>query len=142
MDRAPPQTSALTAGERALYHQVHPLKLATDITTAIASLVLLSHHALWEALTVMFGPSIVVSALFIRFGDFSKTKGSPVGAYLRRYMTTAMQGVRFLGMGIAAVGAWRATWWLVPIGAAVIVWGWCGGFLLDRRHRPHDNGTS
>jgi hypothetical protein len=74
VDRAPPQTSALTAGERALYHQVHPLKLATDITTAIASLVLLSRHALWEALTVMFGPSI-----------------------------------------------------------AAIVWGWCGGFLLDRR---------
>jgi hypothetical protein len=38
VNRAPSQTSALTAGERALYHQVHPLKLATDITTAIASL--------------------------------------------------------------------------------------------------------
>jgi hypothetical protein len=103
--------------------------LATDISTAAASLVLLSQHALWQALVMMFVPSIVVSALFIRFGDFSKTKESPVGAYLRRHMTRTMEAVRFLGMGVAAVGAWYSAWWLVPVGIAIIGWGWAGGFL-------------
>lgn len=131
-----------------LYHQVHPLKLATDISTAVVSLVLLGQHRLWLASAVMFGPSIVASAVLVRFGDFSKTQVSRMGAYLRRYMTKTMQGVRLLGMGVAAVGAWTHVWWLVPVGAAVIVWGWAGGWLLDRlpsppsrrrpaRRRPH-----
>ena len=55
-----------------------------------------------------------------------------MGAYPRRYMTKTMQGVRFLGMGIGAVGAWIHLWWLIPAGAAVILWGWLGGRLLDR----------
>ncbi len=57
------------------------------------------------------------------------------GAYLRRYMTKTMQGVRFLGMGIASVGAWGHRWWLLPVGGAVILWGWFGRCLLDREHR-------
>jgi hypothetical protein len=47
----------LSASERVLYHQAHPLKLATDISTAVASLVLLADHRLGLALAVMFGPS-------------------------------------------------------------------------------------
>jgi hypothetical protein len=126
-------TVTLGPGERTLYHQVHPLKLATDISTAIASLILLGQHRLWLALAVMFGPSIVASAVLVRFGDFSRTRDSRVGAYLRRYMTKTMQGVRLLGMGIAAAGAWVHAWWTLPAGAAVIAWGWAGGWLLDRR---------
>jgi hypothetical protein len=80
----------------------------------------------------MFGPSIVASAVLVRFGDFSKIRESAVGAFLRRHMTKAMQGVRFAGMAIAAVGAWLRVWWLLPIGAAVILWGWFGGWLLER----------
>jgi|HubBroStandDraft_6_1064221.scaffolds.fasta_scaffold520254_2 hypothetical protein len=78
----------------------------------------------------MFGPSIVASAVLVRFGDFSKTRDSRVGAYLRRYMTKTMQGVRLLGMGVAAMGAWVHAWWLVPAGAAIVVWGWAGLWLL------------
>jgi hypothetical protein len=125
----------LDVRQRALYHQVHPLKLATDIATAVVSLFLLAAGHPWSALAVMFVPSILVSALFIRFYDFSKTHASQVGAYLRSYMTPAMQGVRLLGMGIAAWGAWLHGWWLVPLGTAVIVWGWSGGWLLSRFRR-------
>jgi hypothetical protein len=128
-------TTHLSVRERVLYHQLHPLKLATDISTAVASLVLLAEHRLGLALVVMWGPSILMSALLVGFGSFSETKESPVGAYLRRYMTEAMQGVRLLGMGVAAVGAWWSAWWLVPVGAAVIVWGWTGGWLIDRWRR-------
>jgi hypothetical protein len=125
----------LSVAERVLYHQVHPLKLATDISTAVASLALLAEHRPAVALAVMFVPSIIASALLVRFGNFSKTHKSHAGAYLRPYMTKTMQGVRFLGMGIASVGAWVHLWWLLPVGAAVILWGWFGGWLLDRDRR-------
>jgi hypothetical protein len=125
----------LEVAARVLYHQVRPLKLATDISTAVASLVLLAEHHLGSALAVMFVPSIIASAMLVQFADFSTTHESRVGAYLRRYMTTTMQGVRFLGMGTAAIGAWLGVWWLLPVGAAVILWGWFGGWVVDPK-RP------
>jgi len=124
--------TSLSAAERALYHQVRPIKLATDFSTAAASLVLLAQHRLWVALAVMWIPSIVVSVWLMRVGDFSVTRASPVGAYLRRYMTSAMQGVRFLGLAAAAIGAWLHAWALVPVGALVIGWGWAGGWVSER----------
>jgi hypothetical protein len=84
----------------------------------------------------MFVPSLLASAILVQFGDFSTTHESRVGAYLRRYMTTTMHGVRFLGMGTAAIGAWLGVWWLLPIGATVILWGWFGGWILDPNRRP------
>ena len=127
--------AGISTGGRVLYHQVHPLKLAMDISTAVGSLVLLAEHRISVALGVMFIPSILVSAVLVSRGNFSKTHESRVGAYLRRYMTKTMQGVRFLGIGVAAVGAWLHVWWLLPVGAAVILWGWFGGWLLDRDRR-------
>ncbi|HWZ90522.1 MAG TPA: hypothetical protein VNW92_16775, partial [Polyangiaceae bacterium] len=127
----------LSAGERALYHQVHPLKLATDLASAVLSLVLLAKHRPWLGLLVLFVPSILASALFITFGNFSKTKRSRTGKYLRRYMTAAMQATRLAGMGIAAIGAWLHAFWLVPLGAITIAWAWCGTWLVNRYRRLH-----
>jgi hypothetical protein len=80
----------------------------------------------------MFGPSVLMSAALVRFGNFSKTQASRVGAYLRRYMTPAMQGLRLSGMAIAALAAWLHAWWLLPLAFIVIAWGWCGPWLMDR----------
>jgi hypothetical protein len=122
----------MTRREAILYHQVHPLKLATDISTAIASLVLLAEHRPWTALIVMFVPSIIVTAILIRFGDFTSTRDAPIGAYLRRYMTRTMEAVRFAGLALAAVAAYHHVWWLIPAGAAVIIAGWTAPWLLER----------
>ena len=123
----------LDAAERALYHQVHPLKLAVDVSTAILGVALLTEHRLSVALAVIWGPPILTSALLVRFGDFSRTKASCTGAYLRRYMTLTMQSVRFLGMGVAATGAWLHAWWMVPVGVVIVGWGWTGSWVVDRR---------
>jgi hypothetical protein len=130
-------TTRLSAGERALYHQVHPLKLATDLASAVFGLVLLAEHRPWLGLLVMFLPSSLASALLIGFGDFSKTKRSRIGKYLRRYMTAAMQAARLAGMALAALGAWLHAFWLVPIGGTTITWAWCGTWLIDRYRRSH-----
>jgi len=118
--------------ERVLYHQVHPLKLATDFSTAIASLLLLGRHRLGLALLVMWIPSVLVSIALIRRCDFARTRDAAVGAYLRRYMTRNMETVRFLGLGLAAVGAWQHVTWLIVLGAALVASGWFGPWLLGR----------
>ncbi|MEO8185706.1 MAG: hypothetical protein ABI895_43430 [Deltaproteobacteria bacterium] len=115
-----------------LYHQVHPLKLATDILTAALSLVLLAQHRPWTALLIMWVPSVIASALLVRWVDFSRTRNARVGSYLRRYMTRSMEGVRFAGLGVAVVGAWYHVWWLIPVGSAVVVCGWFGPWCWAR----------
>ena len=122
----------LGLAERVLYHQTHPVKLATDFSTAIASLVLLGRHRLGLALLVMWIPSVLVSVVMIRRCDFSNTRDSPGGAYLRRYMTRNMETVRFLGLGVAAVGAWIHGPWLIVLGAALVASGWFGPWLVGR----------
>jgi hypothetical protein len=121
--------------ERMLYHQVRPLKLATDFSTAIASLLLLGRHQLGLALAVMWIPSVLVSAALLRFGDFSAIRDGAIGAYLRRYMTRNMEAVRFLGLGVAAVGAWVHLAWPIVLGAMLVAGGWFGPWLLDRLRR-------
>jgi len=132
---AQPLIAPPNVAERALYHQVRPLKLATDFSTAAASLLLLGRHQLATALVVMWVPSVLVSTWLIRFGNFSKTRDSALGAYLRRYMTRSMEALRFAGMGLAAVGAWEHAAWLIVIGALVIASGWFGPWLLARGRR-------
>lgn len=122
----------LATAERVLYHQTHPLKLATDFSTAIASLVLLGSHRLGLALLVMWVPSVIVSVVMIRCCDFARTRDAPVGAYLRRYMTRNMETLRFVGLGVAAVGAWLHGAGLIALGAALVASGWFGPWLLGR----------
>jgi hypothetical protein len=50
-------------------------------------------------------------------------------------MTPVMQAVRLLGMAVASLGAWLHAWLLLPLGAAVVAWGWTGGWLVDRLRR-------
>jgi hypothetical protein len=136
--KRPSELQPLPLAARSLYHQLHPLKLATDASTAVASLFLLAAHRLPLALVVMFLPPILASALLLRFADFSRTHDSRAGAYLRRYMTPAMQVVRLLGMAVASLGAWQHAWLLLPLGATIIAWGWTGGWLVDRLGRSQD----
>jgi hypothetical protein len=46
--------------EKQLYHQVHPLKLATDITAAIVATYFFWFHEFWLALAWMFLPPIII----------------------------------------------------------------------------------
>ena len=49
--------------EKILYHQIHPIKLFTDISTAIFSLYLLWRHRIGAALLVMFIPVYIAQRL-------------------------------------------------------------------------------
>jgi hypothetical protein len=109
--------------ERSLYHQVHPLKLAVDVGTAATSLFLLWQRQLYLALAVMWLPSIFVSAMLIRFGSFENVRDSRVGELLRQRMTHSVEALRFVGLGIAAFGAWFRS--AAAIVAGVLLIGAC-----------------
>jgi len=116
--------------ERALYHQIHPVKLFTDVSTSFASLFLIWQHDLLVGLVVGILPSIVVSAVLIRCANLEKFRQSSFGRYVGKYMTSRMQAVRLLGQVVGWLGAWYHIVLAVVLGYVVILLGWMRGRLL------------
>ncbi len=117
--------------EKILYHQIHPLKLAADIGCEPVSLYFLWHHNFLLGLTTHFIPPIVASLLLVRYGDLEAYKSSRAGAYLRRHMTRTVEGVRFAGDIVMALGAWFHHPSLIALGLAVIILAWCSGLVRN-----------
>jgi hypothetical protein len=115
----------MDARARALYHQIHPAKLATDIFSAAIALTLLWQHRLELALAVMLVPPVVVSAAVVTWGRLDYLARTHAGIRLHR-MTSFAMALRLFGMLVMSIGAWRAEPALLTAGAALIVavWGW------------------
>jgi hypothetical protein len=116
--------------EKAVYHQIHPVKLCTDISTAF-----ISRYLLWKrkgalALVVMFVPSVCASFILIRYVDLETYKRSRFGRYIRANMTQSMEMLRFAGMAVMAIGAWYHRRWLISLGLLVVLVGWLRGILV------------
>jgi hypothetical protein len=122
----------MTFKEKVLYHQIHPFKLLVDISSGFGSLYPLWEHELTLALVVMLVPPPIASFLVMRYVNLEPYRQSPVGRYLGRYMTPTAQAVRFVGMLMMALGAWFHVWWLIPVGAVVILAAWLRGVLVPR----------
>ncbi|HYM39415.1 MAG TPA: hypothetical protein VEY12_04620 [Thermoplasmata archaeon] len=119
----------LTRGERVLYQQIHPAKLATDWGTTLTGTYLLWEHELLLGLAVVFIPAIAATALIAAYADLKRLRDSPFGAYVRAYMSPAMQGVRALGAAVMLLGAWFQVVWAHPLGVVIILLGWFRGIL-------------
>ena len=134
-----PTDPALTPRQRVLLHQIHPLKLATDWGTAIAAAYLLWQHQLGPALIVGLVPPVVVTLALLRWADLGSLGASPLGRYIQRHMTRAMEALRFGGLAFAWLAAWRH--WAVGIAAGVLVIlaAWARGTLTTGRR---DAGTN
>src|SRR5215471_17669778 len=96
----------MTLREKALYHQIHPLKLTTDIGCEPVSLYFFWHHDLALGLATHFVPPIAASLILIRCSDLEAIKRSKAGRYLQRYMTRTVEGIRFAGDVVMVFGAW------------------------------------
>jgi len=118
--------------EKALYHQIHPVKMFTDVSTSFVSLFLIWQHNLMAGLSIGIIPSIVVSAVLIRFANLEKLKQSLFGRYVARYMTNRMQALRLLGQVVGWLGAWYRIVFVVILGYLAILLGWIMGRLLPR----------
>ncbi len=122
----------MTRAERVLFHQVHPLKLAADIGSTVVAIPLLWSGDTAIGLAVALSVPVVGSAIVLAAADLRGIASSPVGTYLRRFMTPPVQAVR-LAMGLVVL--WAASLrsaGLVAAAVAVIAVAWSYG-LLGRR---------
>jgi hypothetical protein len=125
----------MTPQEKALYHQIHPLKLLTDISAEVISLYLFWKRKLFAGLVVIFLPPILASLLIMRWANLEPYKQSTFGDYLQTYMTPSVVTVRVLGTIVTHVGAWYRRPLLVPLGLGLVLLGWLRGLLWPKRHK-------
>lgn len=123
----------LTRGEKALYQQIHPEKIAMDVVTTFLAVVILWQHELLPGLAVTFLPAILASAAVVRWADLEGRRDSPFGRYVRRYMTSSMQALRAAGAAVMLVGTWFWAAWALPLGLALILLGWPRGVIAPGR---------
>jgi hypothetical protein len=121
--------SLMSRTEKALYQQIHPAKLATDFGTAFVAAALLWRHQLLLAMLVGFLPSIAVTLGLMRFGALDRLRDSPFGRYVARYMTRAVEALRFAGVALFWAGAWQHRPLLMALGFLTILLGWARGLL-------------
>jgi hypothetical protein len=125
--------SFLTPREKVLYHQIHPAKLSADIAAGLISLYLIWIHELALGILGGFVPSLVASAIVIRYANIEKYAASPFGRYLAKYMSGTMQAVRFGGLFVAWFGAWYHMLWIIGAGLLIVILAWFRGKLIPRR---------
>jgi len=124
----------MTFRERVLYHQVHPVKLMTDVLVTIPAGYLFWQHNLTAAITISLGPPLIVSAgILLSRIDLEHYKRSALGQYLAVYMTSFVEAVRLLGFVVAAIGFWFHNIWLVLVGILIVVLAWLRGLLAPKR---------
>jgi hypothetical protein len=119
----------MTPQEKALYHQIHPLKLFTDISAEVISLYLFWKRKLLAGLLVIFLPPIIASLLIMRWADLEPYKRSAFGKYFRMYMTPLVVSLRVLGTVITHLGAWYRKPLLLPLGLGLVMLGWLRGVI-------------
>ena len=128
--------STMTFQEKSLYHQIHPLKLMTDVGMTFPTLYLFWQHQLMPGLIVTFVSSIIVSTLIMRFANLEPYKQSAQGRYVQRYMASpGITALRLTGLGVMCVGAWLRLFWPIPLGLAIVVLAWLNGLIFPSRGR-------
>lgn len=122
--------------ERFLYHQIHPVKLATDVLTAAVAAGLLWQHRLILAVAAGFAPSIVVSIVLIRWANLEQYRRSAFGRYVSRFMTRRVELARFAGLIPLWGGAWARKPGVMLVGGLWIVGCWLWGIRQRARDDP------
>ena len=133
IDRNVPCGEYVTLREKLLFHQVHPAKLATDISAAVISLYFLWQHQLGIGLVTHFVPSPIASAAVIGVTDLEPYKNSRFGTYLARYMTPVAQATRLAGDLITVVAAWYQSLAAIIFGLTIILVAWTYGLFFRSR---------
>ena len=117
----------MTNADKILYHQIHPLKLGTDIAAAVVSLYFFWKHQLLLALALHILPPVAASVLVISFADLAREQRSPFGRYVGRMMTRTVEAIRLAGDIITVLGAWYHSYAVIALGLVVIIGAWLSG---------------
>jgi hypothetical protein len=117
----------MNMNERILYHQIHPAKLATDVSTALVATLLLWQHRLGAALLIGLLPPVVVSAALLKWGELERLQQSAFGRYVAGFMTRRVEAVRIVGLLFLWGGAWQRSFPALFLGAGIIILAWLYG---------------
>lgn len=116
--------------DKLLYHQIHPLKLGTDIIFGIISLYFFWQHQLVLALGLHIAPPIIASVLVISFAGLVPQRRSAFGRYVKRMMTHTIEAVRLAGDIVAVCGAWYHSYAVIAAGLLIVPSAWLSGLIF------------
>jgi hypothetical protein len=126
-------SSKFTFAEKKLYHQIHPLKLATDISTGLLTTFLAWQHNLILFVIFFLLPSVIASIAIIKFADLEKLRNSSLGKYIKKNMTSQIEAIRLFGQLVMWLAAYYHNIYLVILGFLIIVLAWLNGIFKFRR---------
>jgi hypothetical protein len=113
-----------------LIHQVHPVKLAFDITASLVSNAMLWNHKLAAGIASRYLLPVIGSVLVLRFADLERLRETRRAKYVLEHVPPASTALRLGGDTLMAVGAWRRKpSWMVA-GGLLVVAGWSHGLVL------------
>src|SRR5262249_3529225 len=119
--------------DKVLYHQIHPLKLGTDILASLVSLYFFWEHKLFIGLILHLAPPIIASLAVIYGFDLERQRQSALAQYVKRTMTHGNEAIRFVGDIVMVLGAWFHSIPLIGVGFAIVVTGWLSGVVRVQR---------
>ena len=119
--------------DKVLYHQIHPLKLGTDIIASLVSLYFFWQHKLFTGLILHLVPPIIASFAVIYAFDLEPQRQSALGQYVKRTMTHGIEAIRLIGDIVMVLGAWFHSVPLIGVGLAIVVAGWLSGVVRVQR---------
>jgi|ERR1700756_2471629 hypothetical protein len=117
----------MTTKEKALYHQIHPAKLATDILASVVSLYFFWHHLLLIALVIHIAAPVLGSVIVMRYANLNRQRESRLGRYIAKHMGAVPQGSRLVGDIVTVFGAWYHSWLVIGLGLAIVLLAWMNG---------------
>ena len=132
----------MTKDERALYHQIHPAKLAVDAAAGVSAVLALSQGWFVSGVAVAVAVPAAASFAVLQRADLERLKHSRFGAYVRKFMTPAAQFQRIAGFGVLSAAAWVHSYLLGVFGAALIIHAWTQGLLIPRDLRKQISSRS
>ena len=116
----------MTPSDRLLYHQIHPLKLATDWGSAFLAAGLFWRHQPILGFVVGLVPPILITMVLVGRADLDWLRQSEIGLRLKRSMTRLVEVARLLGL----LPLWGGAWYHHPfvmiagIGWILACWAW------------------
>jgi hypothetical protein len=119
--------------DKAVYHQIHPLKLGTDILASLVSLYFFWEHKFFIGLILHLAPPIIASLAVIYGFDLEPQRQSALGQYVKRTMTHGIEAIRLIGDIIMVLGAWFHSIPLIGVGLAIVAAGWLSGVVRFQR---------
>ena len=116
--------TGMQLADKMLLHQVHPAKIAADVTASVISNFLLWKARPKAALAVRVLLPVTTSLAVLGLADLEALAATARGRYILAHMPPSAQALRLVGDSVMAAGARRHKFTLMLAGAAVIAAGW------------------